>query len=80
MKKLKPKNVNILVWVILIIGIIIAYCGLPKETSTLTVIGVVIMCSALIFRFIFYRCPHCGKYLDRSTGQYCPYCRGNVNE
>ena len=80
MKKLKPQNVNRLVWIALIIGSIIAFCGVPKENSPLLGIGVGIMCIAIVFRLIFYRCPHCGKYLDRSTGQYCPYCRGNVNE
>ena len=80
MKKLTPKNVNLLVWIVLIAGLIISFCGVPKEKSTLTVNGVVIMCVALVFRFIFYRCPYCGKYLGRDTGQYCPYCRGNVNE
>ena len=80
MKKIKPKNVNLLVCAILIIGFIVAFCGVPKETSTITVIGVAIMCFAIIFRVIFYRCLHCGKYLDRSTGEYCPYCRETVNE
>lgn len=80
MKKLKPKTVHRLCWLFLLIGAIIALCGIPVESNVFILIGLVVMCCALIFRVIFYRCPHCGKYLDRSTGQYCPYCRGNVNE
>lgn len=80
MKKLKPKNANLMFWIILIIGFVISFCGVPQETTALIVIGIAIMCAAMIFRFIFYRCPHCGKYLDRSTGQYCPYCREDVNK
>lgn len=25
--------------------------------------------------FIFYRCPHCHKFLGRSTKTVCPYCK-----
>ena len=80
MKKLKPKTVHRLCWLFLLIGAIIALCGIPVESNVFILIGLVVMCCTLIFRVIFYRCPHCGKYLDRSTGLYCPYCRGNVNE
>lgn len=34
----------------------------------------IIFMVALGIHLIFYRCPHCGKFLDRSTGDYCPYC------
>lgn len=30
--------------------------------------------AVVIFQIIFYRCPHCGKYLGRTTGRHCPYC------
>ncbi len=25
--------------------------------------------------FIFYRCPHCRKFLGQSTKTFCPYCK-----
>ena len=80
MNKLKPKNVNLVIGIILILGIMISFFGLLKENTSLIIVGMVIMCGAIIFRLIFYRCPHCGKYLDRSTGQYCPYCGEEVNK
>lgn len=80
MKKLTPKNVHLLCWIILAVGTILALFGLAIENTALMVIGVVILLASVVFRCIFYRCPHCGRYLDRSTGQYCPYCGRNVNK
>ena len=44
------------------------------EVTALTVIGVLLVIAGLIIHFAYYRCPHCGRFLDRSTGAYCPYC------
>ena len=27
-----------------------------------------------ILTILFWKCPHCGKYLGRSIGEYCPHC------
>lgn len=80
MKKLTPKKVNLLCWIIWAVGAILGLFGLAIENTALMVICVVVMLAFLVFRCIFYRCPHCGRYLDRSTGQYCPYCGRNVNK
>ena len=80
MKKLRPKKVNLIFGIALLAGAAAGFYGVFSEKTVLSCIGIAAMAGAVLFRFIFYRCPHCGKYLDRSTGRYCPYCREDVNE
>ena len=80
MKRLRPKDVNSILVIALLIGAVTAFYGVFSDKTALSVIGIVIMICSVLFRYIFYRCPHCGKYLDRSTGPYCPYCREKVND
>ena len=54
--------------------------GVLAEIHLLTTIGVVVMLCGLGFQLLFYRCPHCGKYLDRSTGPFCPHCGRSIDE
>ena len=74
MRRLTPQTVNILFFILLIAGTIIAFWGALGDRIAAAVIGVIVMFSSVVLRFIFYRCPHCGKYLDRSTGSFCPHC------
>lgn len=80
MKKLRPRTVRILFWVALAIGAITGFAGVFFNNDPLLFIGLGIMFGSVVFYAIFYRCPHCGRYLDRSTGPYCPYCRKEVNK
>lgn len=81
MKKGTPKQVRKRTYIILGVGLLIGLIGLAlNELVALIMIGLVVMFSAVIHHVIFYRCPHCGKFLDRSTGEYCPYCSRKVNE
>lgn len=80
MKKLYPKKVNIISWIILLVGAFVGMCGVSIEVDVLIFIGILIMLSQIIFRLIFYRCPHCGYYLGRDTDEYCTHCGEKVNE
>lgn len=80
MKNLKPKKVQKYFWIFLILGALIGYAGVAAEIELLSFFGMLVIFLDIIFRVIFYRCPHCGRYLDRSTGEFCPYCGKNVNE
>lgn len=42
--------------------------------TVVMVAGVLLMIAGLIIHFAYYRCPHCRRFLDRSTGAYCPHC------
>ena len=79
MKDLTPKKVNAIFILAILIGALIGFLGAYLEYTVLVFVGMAIMCMAVVLRVIFYRCPHCGKYLDRSTGQYCPYCGRDIN-
>lgn len=74
MKKLVPKKVRVLVFATFAVGFLIGGAAYCWESIPLSVLAMAIILGALGIHLIFYRCPHCGKFLDRSTGDYCPYC------
>lgn len=81
MKKRTPKQIRERTFIILGIGLFISLCGIAKgEQDFLMIVGLLVMFSSIIHHVIFYRCPHCGKFLDRNTGEYCPGCGKRVNE
>ena len=80
MKKLTPRKVNNLYTIILVVSAIIALVGGFTETTVVIVIGIILTLANVVARVILYRCPHCGTYLDRSTGDFCPHCGEKVNE
>ena len=80
MKKLKPKDVQSIFMVGLIVGALTGFIGAFYEHAVLCCIGGVMMFGMVLFRVVCYRCPHCGKFLDRSTGPFCPHCGKEVNE
>ena len=80
MNRLSPKKVNTLYIIILMASALIAFIGAFFEKTALCVIGVLAIFADIAFRLVSYRCPHCGKYLDRSSGDFCPYCGKEVNE
>lgn len=79
MNKLSPGKVRMLGWIILAAGAGLGFAGAFAGHKALVVMGVLIMFGSQVFRWICYRCPHCGKYLDRSTGGFCPYCGKNIS-
>lgn len=36
--------------------------------------GLLMAAAALALNLVFYRCPHCGGHLGRTSGAYCPHC------
>lgn len=71
MKKITRKQIKARTFIILGIGLLIALCGVAVEISALSMAGLLIMFSSIIYHVIFYRCPHCGKFLGRNTGEFC---------
>lgn len=81
MKNRTPKKVRIHTFLIFFIGIVISGIGiLANEEAVLCMTGIAVMFVSIIHHVIFYRCPHCGRFLDRSTGEFCPHCGEKVNE
>lgn len=79
MNSLFPKKVRAIMWLIFALGILAAGAGISLQWDPLCYLGILVMLGGVVFHLIFYRCPHCGKFLDRSTGDYCPYCGQRVN-
>ncbi len=71
---MSPKSVNGLCLILLGAGALIALLAAHFTVEWLVFIGLAVMTSSIFLRITFYRCPYCGKYLDRSTGVFCPYC------
>ena len=80
MKNLNLKKVNSIFGIALFVSIVILLCSAVFNNIVLFIIGFVCSCGAVIFKMLFYRCPHCGKFLGRDTCRYCPHCGENVNE
>ena len=78
MKSIKPKQAKMYSLIILIIGIIVGVFGLAGN-DILVISGMVIMVLSIVFKLIFYVCPHCNKYLDRINAKYCPYCGKEID-
>ncbi|MGO5113709.1 hypothetical protein ACTQ33_01540 [Candidatus Avoscillospira sp. LCP25S3_F1] len=74
MWKDSPRAVRKVVGWFMLSGAVLALVGAMMEVTALTVIGVLLLIVAVLIHFMYYRCPHCGRFLDRSTGAYCPYC------
>lgn len=59
---------------ILAAGFVTALAGGTWEMNWLAGGGMAVMAGAAIVRIVFYRCPHCRKYLGNSSGRFCPFC------
>ena len=80
MKRLTASKVHIINLIALALGGVTALIGALTDITAVCIIGIVIMLGSIIFRFMFYNCPHCGKYLDRGVVKYCPNCGKDVNQ
>ena len=73
-----PRLSRWVVWIVfypsVILGAVLLFSGTAGEITGLAVAGGVLMGLAVIFHLLFYRCSSCGRYLDRSSGDFCPHC------
>ena len=81
MKKLKPKTVNTWNWILWAVGALVALLGTvgDPDSPALCVTGILLMLGGCVFRIVFFRCPHCGAYLDRGLPNFCPRCGENIH-
>lgn len=78
MKKLGPDAAILLFFTLLLVSGVLFYYGTqqasPAQEWLYTIAGLVVAV-ALGIHLIFYRCPHCGRHLDRVWVEgYCPHC------
>ena len=76
---MKPKTAKILTWCLLGLGGVIGAIG-AYYSMVIAALGVILMIGSIFVHFMFYRCPHCGYFLDRSTGTFCPHCGKKIND
>ncbi len=63
----------------LAVGAVFAFLAAATQVFWIGYIGLALMIAAAVFIRAYYRCPHCGKYLDRNCGEYCQYCGERLN-
>lgn len=78
---MKPKKARRITYTVLACGVFTAFLGVAlNETVFLIAAGLVLIFASIVFHVIFYRCPHCERFLDRSGGEFCPHCGIKVND
>lgn len=80
MKNITPRKTNIIFIAIAVVAILLIASAEVFDAPAMVMAGLGVFVLAVIFRIVFYRCPHCGVYLDRSSGKYCPHCGELVSE
>ena len=82
MKKLTPKMVNRICWILWAVGALVAFLGTVGEpdSTALCVIGILLMLGGCVFRVVFFRCPSCGACLDRGMPEYCHHCGAKIDD
>ena len=69
---------------LLLAGILVAGIGAKisefENLHPVAWIGIVLIAVAMLWRFLFIKCPHCGSklYSVRSLPQHCPGCGGKL--
>jgi len=73
--KIRPRVTRKITLITGVIGLLTVILGeyLYPE-SIMKQIGIGIVFVAVIIHIILYRCPHCRRFLSKSTGKYCPHC------
>lgn len=69
---MKRKYATIVAWTLFLAGVVITLLGYGNET--VFNVGMIVSSAALIPVFLFNKCPHCGRWLGRSSGKFCPHC------
>ena len=66
------RNARTVMFALFALGFLVGVVG---QNEPCIAIGTLIIFSGLMVLLIYYRCPHCGRYLGREGGlTYCPYC------
>jgi len=76
----KPKRAKKFALVFLSAGFLVGAFGALTEFSAVSLIGAVGIIAATGWDYCFCRCPHCGRHLDRTRIDKCPYCGGLITQ
>ena len=75
MKKATPQQVLKIYRIVVAIAAVISLIGALTNSAVIIMIGIGVILLATVLNVCFYKCPHCGKYLDRNPPNgFCPHC------
>ena len=81
MKRMDPFFTKMITIFGIFFGGVIGMAGALSYNDGAAYFGGSICILAILFDVLFYRCPHCGKYLGKnSTSGYCPHCGRKIYE
>ena len=71
----KVKRICLLLAVVTVVFAVASYMWEP-----LAIVALIGFIAYLVIRYRYYRCPHCGRYLGRDTGDYCRRCGKRIDQ
>ena len=75
---MKPKRARKLICFLFVAGVLILL--LSYIYIIFLPIGLVVAASSIVPNILFNKCPHCGRNLGRSAGDYCPFCGNYIDD
>lgn len=80
-----PSKGRILAFILEMMGLACVLCTAFYVTDPMLekvgyVVGAIVAIGGVVVDHIFYRCPHCGRYLYRNQGKHCQYCGKSIDE
>ena len=75
---MKLGTARILVWSIMAAVVLFGIMALATQSPIAYILMGAALVAELIVFFVFIKCPHCGRHLDRAGMnpeiEYCPFC------
>jgi len=79
-KKLTLKRTQTLFIFAFLLALLLLLFGGTLDSAPLLIISFILIALDMIMYFIFWRCPHCARYLGRDVGEFCTHCGKKLEE
>ncbi len=81
---MKLRTARILVWSIMAAVVLFGIMALATQSPIAYILMGAALVAELIVFFVFIKCPHCGRHLDRAGMnpeiEYCPFCGKSLKD
>ena len=81
---MKLGTARIVVWSLMAAVVLSGAIALASQSPLAYVLMGLALAAELIVFFVFIKCPHCGRHLDRagmnSEIEYCPFCGESLKD
>ena len=75
---MKLKTARIAIWSCMAAVVLFGLLLIVTQSKLMFALLMLALAGELILFFVFIRCPHCGRHLDRtglySSATHCPFC------